>query len=342
MKVIVRRNWENASNAWIDVQTYTGLKLPPPEIQYKLSFMDKNSVPAQMIVTSDGASWVDGLGGGYKGKTVLDMTIEEPQRGAGSEEEGGGGCSDVQGVDVKSTVPEKMIIVSGAGSPEVNGNYYLNGEKNGYPEYTLENSIYDNAAIFYDSDVWILAVERYQPQMFLYYLSTSSAESPELVDGWEVAPFGTAVAPAPTVIAQGTDTPVEAGKALLTDGAGKASWESIGLPYKSYVAVISQSGNTDAPPYITREIHNSLGLTEITFHYADIGRYTMETPEGWNHSKAIAFYSPLISGSPNMKFIQFILGEYGLENYIYLRSSLSNESFIDGFSGFYLEIRVYD
>ena len=252
--------------------------------------------------------------------------------------EGGG---DVQGVDVKSTAPEKMIIVSGAGSSEVNGNYKRNGEENGYPKYTLENSIYDNAAIFYDS-VWVLAVERYQPQMFLYYVSTSSAESPELVDGWEVVPsFGTAVLPAPTVIAQGIDAPVEAGKALLTDGAGKASWENIGLPFKSYVCIIEQAGNNSAP-FIAREIHNSLGLTEITFHYTNVGRYSMLTPEGFNGSKAIAFYSPLIGSYPNMKFIEFNLGEYGTEHIIKLRSSLAYEAFIDGFDSFYLEIRVYD
>jgi len=97
MKVIVRRNWADASKAWIDVQTYTGLKLPPAGMQYKLSFMDKDSIPAQMIVTSDGVSWVDGLGGGYKGKTVLDMTIEEPQRGS----ESGGSGSGVLYDDVE-------------------------------------------------------------------------------------------------------------------------------------------------------------------------------------------------------------------------------------------------
>lgn len=89
MKVKVVRNWADASNAWIDVQTYTKLKLPPAGKQYKLSFIDKDGVPAQMIVTSDGASWVDGLGGGYKGKTILNMTIEEPQ--VGSDNGGGGG-----------------------------------------------------------------------------------------------------------------------------------------------------------------------------------------------------------------------------------------------------------
>lgn len=89
MKVKVVRNWADASNAWVDVQTYTKLKLPPAGKQYKLSFIDKDGVPAQMIVTSDGASWVDGLGGGYKGKTILNMTIEEPQ--VGSDNGGGGG-----------------------------------------------------------------------------------------------------------------------------------------------------------------------------------------------------------------------------------------------------------
>ena len=251
------------------------------------------------------------------------------------------GGSDVQGVDVKSTAPEKMIIVSGAGSPEVNGNYNLNGTRNGYPQYTLENSTYDYAAIYNDGGPWILAVERYAPQMFLYYMSTSSAESPELVDGWEVEPFGMAVAPVPTITAQGIDKPVEAGKALLTNGVGKASWENIGLPFKSYVCIIEQAGNS--APFIAREIHNSLGLTGITFRYAGTGQYRMETPEGWDHTKAIAFYSPLIGSYPNMKFIEFILGEYGTEeHYIKLRSSLDYESFIDGFDKFYLEIRVYD
>lgn len=250
--------------------------------------------------------------------------------------------SEVQGVDVKSTVPEKMMIVSGAGSPEVNGNYYLDGTKNGYPKYTLENSTYDNASIYRENDgLWMLAVERYVPQMFLYYVSTSSAESPELVDGWEVFSFGTAVAPVPTVIAQGIDKPVEAGKALLTDGVGKASWENIGLPFKSYVVVIEQAGDNSAP-FIAREIHNSLGLTEITFEYAGVGQYSMLTPEGFNSSKAIAFYCPLIVAYPNMKFIHFMLGEYGTTHYINLRSSLAYESYIDGFDSFYLEIRVYD
>lgn len=249
--------------------------------------------------------------------------------------------SEVQGVDVKSTVPVMAMMVSGAGSPEANGIYYLNGERNGYPQYTLENSTYDYAAIFYDSGLWILAVEKYDIQMFLYYVSTSSAESPELVDGWEVAPFGTAVAPVPTITAQGIDKPVEAGKALLTDGVGKASWENIGLPFKSYVCTIEQAGDNSAP-FIAREIHNSLGLTEITFEYIDVGRYSMLTPEGFNSSKAIAFYRPLIVAYPNMKFIDFTLGEYGTVHKIYLRSSLSYESYIDGFDAFYLEIRVYD
>lgn len=97
MKVKVVRNWADASKAWIDVQTYTGLKLPPLGMQYRLSFIDKDGVPAQMIVTSDGASWVDGLGGGYKGKTVLNMTIENPLSGA----ESGGSGSGVLYDDVE-------------------------------------------------------------------------------------------------------------------------------------------------------------------------------------------------------------------------------------------------
>lgn len=100
MKVIVRRNWENASNAWVDVQTYTKLKLPPAGMQYKISFFDKFGTPAQMIVTSTGASWVDGLGGGYKGKTVLDATVEQPQVSGGDGVVGSSGLFD--GVELVS------------------------------------------------------------------------------------------------------------------------------------------------------------------------------------------------------------------------------------------------
>lgn len=118
MKVIVRRNWADASNAWIDVQTYTGLKLPPAGMQYKLSFMDKDSIPAQMIVTSDGPSWVDGLGGGYKGKTVLDMTIEEPQVGSG-----GGSCF----TPFYDEVQIANILADGVNTTTVT--FLLNGEQ---------------------------------------------------------------------------------------------------------------------------------------------------------------------------------------------------------------------
>lgn len=105
MKIKVVRNWADASNAWIDVQTCTKLKLPPAGRQYKLSFIDKDGVPAQMIVTSDGASWVDGLGGGYKGKTILNMTIEEPQ--VGSDNGGGGGSFVFDGAVI--LLGEKMV-----------------------------------------------------------------------------------------------------------------------------------------------------------------------------------------------------------------------------------------
>ena len=139
MKVIVRRNWADASKAWIDVQTYTGLKLPPSEMQYKLSFMDKDSVPAQMIVTSDGASWVDGLGGGYRGKTVLNMTIEEPQRGAGSEGGGGEFAFDGANMSVDEHVVTFKLTLNGeaiSGSAFV---YVYVTDYDGIPQYFNED-----------------------------------------------------------------------------------------------------------------------------------------------------------------------------------------------------------
>ena len=63
------------------------------------------------------------LSGGEEGQVLTADSTGKAQWGEGG--------SDVQGVDVKSTAPEKMIIVSGAGSSEVNGNYKCNGEENG-------------------------------------------------------------------------------------------------------------------------------------------------------------------------------------------------------------------
>lgn len=74
--VRVRRSWSDAGNAWVDVQHYLKLELPPEGAQYQVSFLDKRGIPARMVVTSDDVSWADGLGGGYQKGTILVATIE--------------------------------------------------------------------------------------------------------------------------------------------------------------------------------------------------------------------------------------------------------------------------
>ena len=166
MKVKVVRNWADASKAWIDVQTYTGLKLPPPEMQYKLSFMDKDSVPAQMIVTSDGVSWVDGLGGGYKGKTVLDMTIEEPQVGSG-----GGSCFTPFYDDVQIT----NILADGVNTTTVT--FLLNGEQitnSAWLIYKISTKEYEyNYEVVEDGTVDIVTGQAGAPEYRLYIFLTT-------------------------------------------------------------------------------------------------------------------------------------------------------------------------
>lgn len=141
MKIKVVRDWSDANNAWIDVQTYTGLKFPPSGMQYMISFMDKRSVPAQMIVTSNGVSWVDGLGGGYKGKTILNAVVEELQVGSS----GGGSTSGVlfdkvtfsntQGAESNTTILTFMLN----GEPITGSGYIIWGQDNiweGHPTVT--------------------------------------------------------------------------------------------------------------------------------------------------------------------------------------------------------------
>lgn len=224
MKVIVRRNWADASNAWIDVQTYTGLKLPPPEIQYRLSFMDKDSIPAQMIVTSDGASWVDGLGGGYKGKTVLNMTIEEPQRGAGNED--ADGLTTVTAADIESFIEYPDIIVSGAGTTDANGTYAYGGMFQDKPYY-----LYSDYLIFrvtYEEDElceWIIAHGDFGSPLYSSgAVSYIGVDTPDLVTTWQKMGAGSLPVPTVTASAVTHSLPVSAGMVLSSDGDGHAQW----------------------------------------------------------------------------------------------------------------------
>ena len=88
------------------------------------------------------------------------------------------------------------IIVSGAGSSEVNGTYAVVGEEGGKPLYA--NS---DIQIVWDIDKWIIM---YSPTQFIYYLSEDDVATPDLCTTWEVYD---GEPPVPTVTKEVTGIP---------------------------------------------------------------------------------------------------------------------------------------
>jgi len=91
------------------------------------------------------------------------------------------------------------IIVSGAGSSEVNGTYAVIGEEEGKPLYA--NNANSDIHIGWDGDYWIIAdISTY----FNYYFSNEDVATPDLCTTWEVAGGDP---PVPTVTKEVTGIP---------------------------------------------------------------------------------------------------------------------------------------
>jgi len=84
------------------------------------------------------------------------------------------------------------IIVSGAGSTEVNGTYVENGELGGRPYY--ENGDY---AIGWDAGWLILNIT----ELIFYYIGEGNVATPDLCTKWELDESGEL--PVPTVTKEG-------------------------------------------------------------------------------------------------------------------------------------------
>ena len=87
------------------------------------------------------------------------------------------------------------IIVSGAGSSEVNGTYVESGTFEGRPKY-----VYDNYVLVWSS-VWVIGTSDY---VNAYYISKNNVATPDLCTTWEVYD---GEPPVPTVTKEVTGIP---------------------------------------------------------------------------------------------------------------------------------------
>ena len=124
---------------------------------------------------------------------------------------------DVQGEDVLSSfthVVPSAVVVSGAGTADCNGEYTYDAHVNGKPSY-----VKGDFKIRWSSGAFLLETAN-----TVYYVSEEDVLSPDLVSEWQVED-GDEPAPAVTALVEMEIVRnVDAGKALLADGAGCATW----------------------------------------------------------------------------------------------------------------------
>jgi hypothetical protein len=109
------------------------------------------------------------------------------------------------------------------------------------------------------------------------------------------------------------------------------------LPYKSYVAIVSQSG-TNAPTIDTL-LENTLGDT-ITFTYANEGEYYINSANNkFTSNKTVIMVTPGRRQLSNVTLGTTIVGNSLLVLYSHVASGTLTNSLISGVS---LEIRVYN
>jgi hypothetical protein len=83
------------------------------------------------------------------------------------------------------------VIVSGAGSPLINGTYTIIGTTNGKPSYSDPTEV-SNVFMFWDETRWVI-----KEGIDDYYESFEDVATPDLVVAWSAVDFGSP--PAPTV-----------------------------------------------------------------------------------------------------------------------------------------------
>ena len=90
------------------------------------------------------------------------------------------------------------IIVSGAGSSEVNGTYTESGTYEGRPKY-----VYDNYVLIWSSGMvrWVIGTSDY---VTVYYISNENVATPDLCTTWKVYD---GEPPVPTVTEEVTGIP---------------------------------------------------------------------------------------------------------------------------------------
>jgi hypothetical protein len=110
------------------------------------------------------------------------------------------------------------------------------------------------------------------------------------------------------------------------------------LPYKSYVAIVSQSGTS--APTVDVLLENTLGDT-ITFTYANAGEYYINSANNkFTNNKTVIMVSPgRRTAGGNVTLATTIAGTSLLVLYSHLANGTLTDSLLSGVA---VEIRVYN
>lgn len=128
------------------------------------------------------------------------------------------------------------------------------------------------------------------------------------------------------------DIQAQDGETLVWDSSGFTSVNQ--MPYKKYVALLSQSG-TDIPE--ANILENTIGV--ITYDRISAGRYIIQSSGLFTANKTIVFVQPLTRGAD----YGFMMSAYGDSSNIYLETTSYLGGNIDELmyqTG--IEIRVYN
>lgn len=159
---------------------------------------------------------------------------------------------------------QNAVLVSGAGTSAANGTYTYRGQFLGKAYYTLEGQpdSVDHYGLSWDGGQWL--IYNSNGTVGLYINSTDDAFPWQ--GSWATKDGDS---PAPTVTA--LPTCVGVSPEVLAAG--------LGIPYgvKRYVALLTQSGGTDAP--VATVLENTLGEVPI-WSYVAAGLYELDTMAG--------------------------------------------------------------
>jgi hypothetical protein len=169
------------------------------------------------------------------------------------------------------------IVVSGAGSPLINGPLSQTGTTNGRASYS-DPSFESTVLIFWDNSRWVIS-----ESIDEYYESTDDVITPDLVATWTMVGLGSA--PAPTVTAETRETLITAsqitdataaGLDLLTAEDAEAQVELLGAAPKRLCTVDHDTPGTFSIPHFTSVVFAwPIVQQETNVYNTDTGVFTI-------------------------------------------------------------------